>query len=98
VIDLSQAKKNAAEYVTALPWDTPGDRLTLIDENTIEKPYGWVYFYTSEKWRTTADFRYAVAGNAHFLPKREGGAIHVFGTALPITEYLQRYVKQSPLP
>jgi hypothetical protein len=69
----------------------------IFDEHTIEKPYGWIFFYTSRLWFETGDIRYAVAGNAPFLVDRETGAIHVFGTARRTEAYIAQYERERGL-
>jgi hypothetical protein len=64
--------------------------VTLHDK-TIEKPYGWIFFYTSKQWRETGELRFAVAGNAPFLVLRSTGQIKVFGTARSVDWYIEQY-------
>ena len=68
-----------------------GDEWIVLDASTIEKPWGWVFFYTSRKWHETLDFEYAVAGNAPFIVERETGALVMTGTAMSIETYIDNY-------
>ena len=68
--------------------------LQLIREQTIEKPYGWVFFYQSEAFLRTRNFSDMVLGNAPFLVKRTDGAVVIFGTADSIDWYLDQYEKE----
>jgi len=63
----------------------------LLDSMTMERSFGWVFFYDSKKHVETGDFQYAVAGNAPIVVTRFDGAIHVTGTALPLETYLERF-------
>ncbi len=67
--------------------------LQLIPEHTIEKPYGWVFFYSSSLFIQTGEFRYAVAGNAPFLVLKSDGRVVILGTAAPTEWYLDQYEK-----
>ncbi len=67
------------------------DRYIILDKSTISKEWGWVYFYTSEKWHTTNDLSYAVAGNAPFIIEKATGNLIVTGTAEPVENYIKRY-------
>ena len=67
--------------------DDPTD-LVIIDESTIEKDWGWVFFYTSERYLKTRDTRYALAGNAPYIVNRHTGELRVTGTAQPIEYYI----------
>jgi hypothetical protein len=53
--------------------------------------WGWVFFYTSERYLKTGDFRYAVAGNAPYIVNRHTGEVRVTGTAYSIEHYIDEY-------
>ena len=86
------AQRLASEYVAALPVElSDDDKLVVLDEHTIERAWGWVFFYTSRLWNETGDFKYALAGNAPLLLERETGRLLVLGTALPVENYIAAY-------
>jgi len=58
-------------------------RLEIRDELTLERAYGWVFFYDIPG--------HAAAGNAPVLVTSTDGEVHVLGTALPVEEYLARF-------
>ncbi len=74
----------------------PGDGLVINHTHTMEKPYGWIFFYTSRGWLETGDLKFAVAGNAPFLVTRDTGELHVFGTARPVDWYIDEYERGAP--
>ncbi|MFN4362481.1 YrhB domain-containing protein [Chryseobacterium hispalense] len=80
----------ANKYIKEIEKRT-GIELLIGDEETIKKPYGNIYFYTSKKWYETGDDRYAVAGNAPFLVEKETGNVIVFGTARTEDYYIKEY-------
>jgi hypothetical protein len=91
-IDWSEARTIAARYIESFEVDlAEGDLLVLLDESTIEKSYGWIFFYSSKGWLETRDIKYAIAGNAPFLVKRDTGEVRVFGTARPTEWYVEQY-------
>jgi len=99
MIDRSQAIRIAEVYVGGLsPNLTPGDILVVNDQNTLEKPYGWIFFHTSKRWLETGDITFAVAGNAPFLVTRDTGELHVFGTARPVDWYIDEYERGAKAP
>ncbi len=67
------------------------DAYLVLDDDTIEKSWGWVFFYTSQRWHDTGDIAYAIVGNAPLLVERKSGRLIVTGTAFPIERYLQAY-------
>ncbi len=67
------------------------DEIVLIPEATIEKSWGWVFFYTSKKWLETQDISYALVGNAPFIVERSSGKLIQIGTAHGIEYYIENY-------
>jgi Immunity protein 35 len=87
-----QARALVAATVCVRPeWLPPEDEIILLDESTIERPWGWVFFHTSRKWAETQDIRYALAGNAPLMVERTTGRLLQTGTAMPIEHYIERY-------
>lgn len=69
---------------------TPRD-LVVVDEHTIERTWGWVFFYNSKRYLETREFRDALAGNAPYIVNRQTGDLRVTGTAHPIEHYIAEY-------
>jgi hypothetical protein len=92
MIDWPQASSIAEEYVAGASRDLHhGDRFVIMHEHTIEKPYGWIFFYTSKGWLETGEIKFAVAGNSPLLVTRDTGELQVFGTAQPTDWYIEQY-------
>ncbi len=69
------------------------DELVVLDEHTIERPWGWAFFYTTRGWRD-GDIKFAVGGNAPYIVNRLDGTLRPTGTAAPIEYYIQEYEAQ----
>lgn len=67
------------------------DEYIILDKETIEKDWGWVFFHTSKKWHETQDLKYAVAGNAPYIVLRENGNAITTGTAHETEYYIKRF-------
>lgn len=65
------------------------EELVILDEHTIERPWGWVFFYTTRGWRD-GDINYAVGGNAPYMIGRDG-SIRFAGTSRPVEEHIREY-------
>jgi hypothetical protein len=65
--------------------------LIIVDEHTIERSWGWVFFYNSRVYLETRDVRYAIAGNAPLIVNRLTGEVKVTGTARPTADYILDY-------
>jgi len=86
----NEARQLALAYVKDREREA-GCELVLVDASTIERSFGWVFFYDSRRHVQTGDFRDALVGNAPILVTKADGKIHVTGTALPLEEYLKSY-------
>jgi hypothetical protein len=66
------------------------EELIVLDEYTIQRPWGWVFFYTARGWKD-GDFQYAIGGNGPILVNRTDGCIRLCGTGMPAHEYIEQY-------
>ena len=61
-------------------YSEPGDSLVILEDETIEKPYGWVFFYQSSLFLKTGDFEeQVIAGPVVFCSVDR--SVHLLGTA-----------------
>jgi hypothetical protein len=95
MITRDEARQLVVEHVGRPEWLEPEDDWIVVDEATIEKPWGCVFFHTSRLWRETGDIRHAVAGNAPLIVEREGGRILQTGTAYGVEHYLANYERHG---
>jgi len=65
--------------------------LVIVDDSTIEREWGWVFFYNNKKYLETGDFSYALAGNAPMIVNKRTGELVTTGTARPIDKYIEDY-------
>lgn len=92
MITKEQAKKLVTASVCNRPdWLPDEDEIILLEDQTIEKSWGWVFFYTSKKWHETRDICYAIAGNAPILVERNTGRLIATGTAMATERYIENY-------
>jgi len=98
MIDQTAAREAVEAILATWPAPCPGDSWELRNEQTIERDWGWVFFYGSKLYHETGEFRYAVAGNAPFVVKRADGTILETGTAMPVEDYIRRFEQDGTLP
>lgn len=92
MIDYEEASARVEEALARWPGgQEAGDSLVILHGHTLEKPWGWVFFYTSKQFHETGDSRFALAGNAPYIVERETGRLIQTGTALPLDEYIANY-------
>jgi len=68
-------------------------KLVIVQDLTIEKDFGWVFFYSSSKYLETRDPKYELGGNAPIIVDKRTGELHITGTAENIEYYIDRYEK-----
>lgn len=68
--------------------------LQLVEDATIEKAFGWVFFYNSSKYLESGSPSDALLGNAPIIVKRDG-TLHATGTAHPIEHYIAELERES---
>ena len=68
----------------------------IIDEATITKPYGWIFFYQSKAYLETGNRSEFLVGNAPILIERFNAELAVFGTSHPTEHYIQEYESKIP--
>lgn len=77
-----------AEISEIVPED---EEWVILDDFTIEKSWGWVFFYNSRQYSTTADPQCQLIGNAPYIVNRETHEVLDTGTAESIEVYIARY-------
>lgn len=86
-----QAEKLAKTWV-----DIIGDgEYTILWEHTVDKPYGWVFFYNHKKF-VEGDEDFQLVGNAPIIVDRVNGELRVTGTGRPLEYYLAEYEATLP--
>ena len=66
----------------------------IVENRTIEKAYGWVFFYESKKYMDTKIFRHRLAGNGPAIVNKLTGAIEFCGTSHPVQKSIEDYERR----
>lgn len=66
-------------------------KLLVVDDQTIEKEWGWVFFYNSIDYLKSGEITDALAGNAPYIVNKITGEILATGTAYDIEHYIKEY-------
>lgn len=89
-INIDEAKKIACEYLLSQDCEY---ELALLEDKTLAKEFGWVFFYNTKKYLETKDFRDMLGGNAPIIIDKNTGKVTETGTANPIEDYIDEYEK-----
>jgi hypothetical protein len=68
----------------------------IVREDTIAKPYGWIFFYQSKEFLDHGTLSALLAGNAPIIVDRNTFELRVTGTAKPLEQYLKEYEGTLP--
>lgn len=71
-----------------------GNDLVLLEDKTIERPFGWVFFYDSKKYLETGDYRDIVLGNAPIIVDRRDGSVYATVAGRPLDYHVAEYEKK----
>jgi hypothetical protein len=91
MIDINRARDLVKELIDARYEHTQDDELVILDDETIEREFGWVFFYTSRRFLETGNALYMLFGNAPIIVDRRDGSLHVTGTARSVEEYIRDF-------
>ena len=75
MINKEIAYKMAIEYINTYH-KIRGDTLVILDEQTIEEEFGWIFFYQTKRGLETNMTRYKMVGNYPIIVDRLDGSIH----------------------
>ncbi|MBL7801295.1 MAG: hypothetical protein JNL95_11260 [Chitinophagales bacterium] len=97
MMTFDQAKKIVNDRLTKIVPSTSNDSLIIVDELTIEKPYAWIFTYTSILWLETKDDKYAIAGNAPIIIDKQTGKQTSYSTAYDMTSIIDKYEEEQKI-
>lgn len=90
MVDKVKAIEIAKKYLLSIEKETRIE-LVILEDHTIERGFGWVFFYNSKGYVAEGDEHQMLAGNAPFIVDRKDGTVHVTGTAKPTEFYIENY-------
>lgn len=91
MISITQAKQLAHSHLSSLSKELEPDSVVIIDSATIERAFGWVFFYQSREHAESGNPIHCLAGNAPLIVDRLSGNVVTTGTVHPIEHYLAEY-------
>lgn len=91
-MDYEEAKHKVLEFVNGKGTENPA---ILIEENTLTRDFGWVFFYQSKKYLEEKDVLSMWVGNAPVIVNKHSGEMKYTGTANPVMYYVEEYEKEQ---
>jgi hypothetical protein len=65
--------------------------LVLLEQNTIETDFGWLFFYESRGFKDIGNFSDSLAGNAPVIVDRAIGSLHLTATNRPTSDLIEEF-------
>jgi hypothetical protein len=70
----------------------PGHQdFVILEDKTIERPFGWVFFYNSRQYLQTSDPSHQLLGNGPLVVNRADGSTEALTTSMPPERAIQIY-------
>ncbi|WP_242354793.1 MULTISPECIES: YrhB domain-containing protein [unclassified Anaeromyxobacter] len=91
-----EAEERALIHVN-LVFEGRNDSVVIVDEATIRKPYGWVFFYQSRKYMESGNLSDMLAGNGPIVVLDSDASIHELGTAYAVEDELRSFEQRMHL-
>lgn len=97
--DGARARVVAEIHPLPLPDPAPGKGPSMsvppdcvvLDGETIEREWGWVFFYQSRRCVDSGEHRFSLMGNGPIIVNRHDGTVHQTGSARPAGHYIDEY-------
>ncbi|MGB7468804.1 MAG: YrhB domain-containing protein, partial [Candidatus Acidiferrum sp.] len=87
-INKGQALEIARKTIATLK---PGTELVILEEKTVEKDFGWVFFFTTKKYLQTHNPSDLLPGNSPLVVERADGSTHFLSTSVPPKKAIEEY-------
>lgn len=90
-MNIKEAEELVSEEINKNSAHVDFKECVIMPEHTIEKDWGWVFFYQSKSYLETGNFEDMLAGNAPIIVNRKSAELTHTGTAFSIEHYLKEY-------
>jgi hypothetical protein len=80
MISENEAYAMVKRYIEEQCGSVPGG-VAIMEDRTIRKSYGWIFFYNSRRYLETGSPLEALAGNGPIVVERADGSLHQLGSA-----------------
>lgn len=90
-----QAKIIVQNYLSNFEFSRIDDTFVVIEEQTIEKPFAWIFTYTSKQLFESIDVKFQIAGNSLVFVNKYSGKISTYSTAFDLDTLLVKYEEEN---
>jgi hypothetical protein len=75
----------------------PSTAVVIVNERTIEEDFGWVFFYSMQRYLVTHHRAWSIVGGGPIIIDRCNGSVHGTGSARPVDHYIEKYRQQRTM-
>jgi Immunity protein 35 len=86
-----QALEIAQRTISAMQ---PRHNFVILEKKTVERDFGWVFFYTTKEYLETQDPKYLVPGNSPLVVNRMDGSTQFLSTSTSPAHAIDEYEKR----
>lgn len=94
MLNRNSAKQKVEDFLKTPMMNSGSGEFVVLDESTIEKPWGWIFFFQSKRYLETGNVSDKLAGNAPIFVNRNSGEPWPSGTAKKLEQYISEYEKR----
>lgn len=94
MLTFAEARKIAKDTIDSYRPIGNRNELVIVDNATIEKPYAWIFHYTSKLYLETGYMGYALGGNAPLFIAKTNGQVSTYRTGLSIAGMIEEYEEE----
>lgn len=88
----AEAKRLVQDYLNRLyPPEDGRPAVTTVESETVERPYGWFFFYNTVKALQTENMDHSLIGNGPILVRRGDGRIVEFSSFYSVNAAVTAY-------
>lgn len=96
MLTFEQARKTVSDRLADSDFSVDNP-LIILDHHTIEKPYAWIFSYTSKLYYETKETRYAIAGNCPIMVDKQTGKHTEYGSAYSLEKMIELYEEEESI-
>jgi immunity protein 35 of polymorphic toxin system len=98
MISLEEAKKAVLDFFNPEPEMVAiGDEYVIVDEDTRETPYGWIFHVNSRSFVETGEWKHMIIGLGPVIVEKSDGSVHPTGSVYShITEIKWYEAQREP--
>jgi hypothetical protein len=72
-------------------WNIEDDEPVIVDEDSSEEDFGWVFVYESRNFLDTKIYTYLLCGNGPVIVNKHDGSVHLRSAGRDVEDHIEEY-------